>query len=86
MTITLTPEMQAIVDQKIQSGKFAQPGEVVLEGLRLLNDQNVAQFQNLRAEIAIGINQADQGQLAPFEPMKTLERVLPYKVHRLGGQ
>lgn len=78
MTITLTPEMKAIVEQKIQSGQYASADEVVLEGLRLL-DEHVNRLQELRAEIAVGIEQADQGLLAAFDPMKTLDRVLQRK-------
>jgi hypothetical protein len=36
-------------------------------GLSVLDD--------LRREIAIGIEEADRGELAPFDPLATLERI-----------
>ena len=85
MTITLTPDLQAIVEEKMRSGQFANIHDVVQAGLRLLDDDDLAKFKDLRAAIAHGIDQANRGELAPLEPMQSLEKVLHRRSHAKSG-
>ena len=53
--------------RRLQSGMYHSPSEVIREGLRLLGEQDTLKqmrLQELRREIAIGIEQADRGDLA----------------------
>jgi antitoxin ParD1/3/4 len=66
VTVALPPELEAFVQQKVESGRYFSAGEVVLEALRLLEVQDrmqSTQRELLRKEIAIGIEQADRGEL-----------------------
>ena len=36
LTITLTPELEAFIQERVASGRFATAGEAVREGLHLL--------------------------------------------------
>jgi putative addiction module CopG family antidote len=39
MNISLTPELEQMVDDKVKSGRYASASEVIREGLRLLEEQ-----------------------------------------------
>ena len=66
MTITLTPEMEHLVQSKVQSGLFGSPADVVYEGLLLL-EQDEARFDELKKEITVGMEQAENGQVKVFD-------------------
>ena len=76
MTIQLSGDRELIVRAFIQDGRFASEDEVIDEALRLLQERDEqAKLAELRRDIAIGIEQADRGELAPFDPHATLERI-----------
>lgn len=69
MNITLPPELEKIIDQKIKSGRFNSPGEVVREGLRLLNEQNRIRewrLEELRGEVQKGIDEMRVGNYKSY--------------------
>src|ERR1700690_26794 len=64
MNISLTPELERLVDEKVKSGRYASASEVIREGLRLLEDREVLKQQRLtevRRKIDRGIEQLDRG-------------------------
>jgi antitoxin ParD1/3/4 len=70
MDLLLPPELESFIQQKVQGGDFASASDVVLEGLRLLKERDEvreARLADLRREITIGIEQADQGLLIDFD-------------------
>jgi antitoxin ParD1/3/4 len=78
MNISLTPEQEQFVTRKVESGLYQTASEVVREGLRLLRERDELHQQKtleLRREIAIGVEQADAGQVAPLNAQETLSRV-----------
>lgn len=48
MNISLTPELEAYIASKVDSGRYKSVSEVVREGLRLLEEQD--QLKELRRE------------------------------------
>ena len=42
MNISLTPELEQMVDDKVKSGRYASASEVIREGLRLLEERESA--------------------------------------------
>jgi len=75
MNVSLTPELEKLVNERVRSGMYSSASEVVREALRLLNDQEELRrrkLEDLRKEIQIGIAQADRGEVAPLnlEEMK----------------
>jgi antitoxin ParD1/3/4 len=67
LTITLTPELEAFIQERVASGRFATAGEAVREGLQLLEEREHERdtvLAELRQEIAIGVEQAKAGQLS----------------------
>jgi len=76
MNINLEGDREQLIRSFIQDGRFSSEDEVIDEALRLLQERDEqAKLADLRREIAIGIDQADRGELAPFDPHATLERI-----------
>lgn len=76
MTIRLSEERERLVRSLVQAGRFGSEDEVIDEALRLLEERDdQAKLAELRREIAIGIDQAERGELAPFDPIATLARI-----------
>lgn len=64
MNVSLTPELEKFVQEKVKSGRYLSASEVVREALRLLQEEDQIRelrLEKLRKEITIGIEQADQG-------------------------
>lgn len=66
MNISLTPELEAMVREKVERGLYNNNSEVVREALRLLEQED--KLERLRAALAVGIEAADRGELIPFTP------------------
>ena len=67
MTIFLSSELEEIVNASVSSGQFNSSGEVIRAGLQLLQEQNMLRqikLEQLRKDIAIGIEAADRGEVA----------------------
>jgi antitoxin ParD1/3/4 len=76
MMAHLSGEREQIVRTFLEDGRFASEDEVIDGALRLLQEHDEqAKLAELRREIAVGIEQADRGELAAFDPRATLERV-----------
>jgi antitoxin ParD1/3/4 len=74
MNISLTKEFENYVTQKVESGLYHSASEVIRDGLRLLKQRDElhqSRLAELRKEIAIGIDQADRGQVQPFNEETT---------------
>jgi antitoxin ParD1/3/4 len=73
MNFTLPPDLEQYIRDQLAAGKFPSAREVISEALRRMRayDQKIA---DLRREIAIGIEQADQGLVTEFNEV-TLDRV-----------
>lgn len=86
MNVSLTPELEQIVDQKVKSGLYNSASEVVREGLRLLqqrDEMREAKLNALRAEIQKGIDSLEAGRFRPAsEAMADIkERLMSKKPH-----
>ena len=76
MTIYLSNNREQFIRSLVQAGRYASENDVIEEALQLLEERyEQAKLTELRREIAIGIEQADRGELAPFDPHATLARV-----------
>ena len=62
MNVSLTPELERLVNDKVESGLYQTASEVVREALRLLKERDEAREQ-LRADVHAGFSQLmrDQG-------------------------
>lgn len=65
MDISLTPELEALINQKVSSGLYNSASEVVREALRLLkerDDLERIQKEELRRDIMLGVEEVRQGK------------------------
>lgn len=66
MNVSLTPELEAMIQQQVDSGRYTNASEVVREALRLLDEHQ--RLQHLRSLLAVGLEQAQRGELREFTP------------------
>ena len=70
MNVSLTPELERFIREKVDSGRYQSSSEVVREALRPLEERERVREQ-LRAEIQKGV---DSGE--PVDGPKALDRLL----------
>jgi antitoxin ParD1/3/4 len=74
VNVSLTAELQRYVQNKVESGLYHSASEVIREGLRLLQEQDMLKeikLQTLRAEIQQGIN---SGESTPLDMEDVIRR------------
>jgi len=70
MNVSLTPELEQLVNEKVESGMYHTASEVIRESLRLLqerDEQRQGRLEKLRAEIQVGLDQLKRGEGIPAE-------------------
>ena len=79
LNVSLTPELEKFVDQRVASGLYQTASEVVRDALRLLEEREAARqtaLAELRRHVAVGIEQADRGEFLDgddvFEELKRI--------------
>lgn len=74
MNISLTTQLEELVQQKVSSGRYSSASEVVREALRLLEERDELKelkLQALKKDIALGLQQADSDKLVDGEEFFT---------------
>ncbi len=64
-TIQLTPEIEALVNRHVKSGRYGDYLAVIQEGLRLLGEREriyQGRFEELKKEVAMGVEDLKQGR------------------------
>jgi antitoxin ParD1/3/4 len=72
MTITLTDELEELINAKIKSGAYKSADEVVMESLRLLKAKEEG-MDVLRQEIMRGVDDIQQGRFTTHATDTELE-------------
>ena len=65
-TVPITPDLEALIRERIESGQYADEREVVWEALRVLDEQE--RLQRLRDALAIGLEQIERGEDVEYTP------------------
>ena len=76
LNVSLTPQLEELVRQKVSSGHYNSASEVVREALRLMNtyeDVRAATLTRLRADVEAGWQQVEEGKVSDFDP-ETIKR------------
>jgi len=74
MNVSLTPELEQYVQEKVSSGLYYSASEVIREGLRLLREReqlHQIRLQELRQDIQAGL---DSGEPTPLNMQAVKER------------
>lgn len=66
MNVTLTPQLEAMIRERVASGRYSDASEVVGEALRLLEERE--RLDHLRSLLAVGMEQAKRGELVELTP------------------
>jgi antitoxin ParD1/3/4 len=70
MNLSLSADLEKFVEEKVRSGQFASPEEVVRGALALMKAQDAltpVDVAELRQMLAPAIEQADRGELTPLD-------------------
>ena len=68
MDVSLTPELEKRIAEKVATGLYGSPSEVVRESLRLLfsaQDLRGQRLEQLRADIQVGLDELDRDEGIP---------------------
>lgn len=83
INISLPPELERRVRQRVESGLYGSASEVVREALRLLDHFEASRqtaLAALQGEIELGLADRDAGRLTEFDPV-----ALKQKARDLAG-
>ncbi len=75
MNVSLTPQLETYIKQKVKKGMYNSVSEVVREALRLLEERDTFQamkLEALRKDIHQGLASLDNGQGKPLD-MKAIK-------------
>lgn len=78
MSITLTPELERIVQESVASGRYGSPMEFVNEAIHLIVERDrfmEIQRESLRRDIKEGLDQIERGEVELYDPDQMMERV-----------
>ena len=87
LNVSLTPELERFVQDRVASGRYQTASEVIREGLRLLEQQErerEATLAALKAKLERGAAQADRGEFV--DPDEVLQRIEAMKRMRSAGK
>jgi antitoxin ParD1/3/4 len=74
MEIVLPPDLLKFVEEKVQTGQFRSPTDVILGALESMKDQEDLTSEDvaeLREEVAIGLEQLARGDCAEWDAERT---------------
>ena len=71
MSISIPTEYVPFVNELVSSGSYPSQDAVMRDALQLLQAKRL-EFEELKAEIAIGIEQANRGEVVPFDSDKII--------------
>ena len=75
MHITLDPELEKFVEEKVRAGQYAGPSDVIREALSAFREQQelTPEYDDyLQRELAVGLEQAHRGEYADFDAEKII--------------
>ncbi len=67
MNVSLTPELEAMIREKVDSGRYASASEVVREALRILEGRE-SELRYLQDEISKGARSIAEGRTVTYTP------------------
>lgn len=90
MNVSLTPELETLVHEKVKSGNYNSASEVVREALRLLKEQDELKRirrEELRREVMQGVTDIREGRFRTYESGAELaEEIIAEGKKKLAGK
>lgn len=75
MNITLTPELENLIQKKIESGDYNSASEVIRDALKLLKEQDQLKElrrEEIRREVMKGVEQIRNGEFVTYNSAEEL--------------
>lgn len=72
MNVSLTPELERLINAKVDAGAYQTASEVVREALRLLQLRDEGLVQ-LRQDIRAGFKEIEQGQFVEYDKRSSVK-------------
>lgn len=66
MNISLTPELEQLVDDKVKTGMYQTASEVIRDGLRLLRERD-QRVEALRRDVRAGFEAVERGEFTEYD-------------------
>jgi antitoxin ParD1/3/4 len=82
MNVSLTPELEQLVTEKVESGRYTSASEVIREALRLLEEHDQlkqGRLAQVREKIDRGLQQLEAGQGVSAQEARARLRRSPRK-------
>ena len=83
MNVSLTPELERLISEKVDSGLYQTASEVVRDALRLLQERD-HERERLRADVRAGLDQVARGESTTYD--KASGRRLAERIKADGRQ
>jgi antitoxin ParD1/3/4 len=77
MNVSLTPELEKFICDKVRTGKYQTASEVVREALRTLMDREqlrAVELRRLHSELAVGLDQVSRSRTLDITKIKSAAR------------
>lgn len=88
MNVSLTPELEQLVNDKVGTGMYQTASEVIREGLRLLRERDL-RVEALRRDVRAGFDAVERGEFTEFDDSnmnELAERVKARGLKRLAEE
>jgi antitoxin ParD1/3/4 len=85
MNVSLTPELEAFVHQKVASGRYNSASEVIRESLRLLEEEGWVKerrMEEIKKEVLKGYDQIRNGEYLEFKDEEELRKYFEEKIKK----
>ncbi|MGH9614000.1 MAG: type II toxin-antitoxin system ParD family antitoxin [Bryobacteraceae bacterium] len=66
MNVSLTPELERLIAEKVKSGMSQTASEVIREGLRLLKEPD-RRLESLRRDVRAGFEAVERGEYTDYD-------------------
>ena len=86
MNVSLTPELEALVNEKVKSGDYNSASEVIREALRLLKEQDLLKElrrEEIRREVMKGVADMEAGRYTTISNDEEAQKMIT-KIKREG--
>ncbi len=70
MEIALSPDLEELIAEQVESGNYPSPGEVVRDALRLFKEQlefRDRKVESLRQDVQVGIEALERGEYDEYD-------------------
>lgn len=84
MNVSLTPQLESFVKQKVAAGMYNSVSEVMREALRLLEERDAlksVKMEALRRDVHEGLSELDRGEGSPLDMDAVKARARAIKEH-----